>query len=469
MTNLQNKTQTVSADLSTMPAIGAQYRYSDYTCVQVERSEDGKDVYLYYTFNNTHSFVVDFGLPLNIRKEDLNIAGNWTSASIAGAKYGTATTDADNGITYTPTQVLEGVETLRLTLTGDTGSTTHTIYIYPATTVYYEEGFMTLTGFTGGSKGTEKQATEAVGAQTRNVYGYDPAYVGTALDSQATSTTVGDTASFSFTGTGVDIYANCGTNTGTVLITVKKGNDVVKMLTVDTHMQEGTTSVTGSNKQSVAAKNVPIASIDGLAYDSYSVTIKHVASKLGANKPVYLDGFRVHGTLGPTHAAYKADGENSPKIVELRDLVLKVQLNADASSSDLAVYKEQLNLLTDSQIYRAAVISFVEDGYVEDGSVSQTAASQEDKIVKDLVDNGPKNEVYLAPSETLVFTIDRAAQVGVKCLNGDSGKIESTGGTDTTVTAQTDMFYAVAAGTVTITNNGSGTLAVTELKFTSNT
>ena len=85
----------------------------------------------------------------------------------------------------------------------------------------------------------------------------------------------------------------------------------------------------------------------------------------------------------------------------------------------------------------------MEDGYVEDGSVSQTAASQEDKIVKDLVDNGPKNEVYLAPSETLVFTIDRAAQVGVKCLNGDSGKIESTGGTDTTVTAQTDMFYAV--------------------------
>lgn len=462
MTNLQNKTQTVSADLSTMPAIGAQYRYSDYTCVQVERSEDGKDVYLYYTFNNTHSFVVDFGLPLNIRKEDLNIAGNWTSASIAGAKYGTATTDSVTGITYTPTQVLKGVETLQLTLTGDTGSTTHTIYIYPATTVYYEEGFMTLTGgFTGGSKGTEMQATEAVGAKTRNVYGYDPAYVGTALDSQATSTTVGSTASFSFTGTGVDIYANCGTDTGTVLITVKKDNDVVKMLTVDTHMQKGTTSVTGSNKQAVEAKNVPIASIDGLGYGDYSVTIKHVASKLGANKPVYLDGFRVHGTLGPTHDAYKADGENSPKIVELRDLVLKVQLNADASSSDLAVYKEQLKKLTDSQIYKAAVVSIGISDIEQDGADGDS--------VKDLVDNGPKNEVYLAPSETLVFTIDRAAQVGVKCLNGDSGKIESTGGTDTTVTAQTDMFYAVAAGTVTITNNGSGTLAATELKFTSNT
>ena len=98
-----------------------------------------------------------------------------------------------------------------------------------------------------------------------------------------------------------------------------------------------------------------------------------------------------------------------------------------------------------------------------------TGVLDSEEKIQDLLDNGPKNEVYLAPSETLVFTIDRAAQVGVKCLNGDSGKIESTGGTDTTVTAQTDMFYAVAAGTVTITNNGSGTLAVTELKFTSNT
>lgn len=465
VTNLQNKTQTVSADLSTMPAIGAQYRYSDYTCVKVERSEDRKNVYLYYTFNNTHSFVVDFGLPLDISiSSDLGISGDWTGAAVTGADYGTAAVSADKQtVTYTPTKVLKEIETLYLTLTGEDESTTHTIYIYPATTVYYEEGFMTLTGFTGGSKGTEKQATEAVGAQTRNVYGYDPAYVGTALDSQATSTTVGDTASFSFTGTGVDIYANCGTNTGTVLITVKKGNDVVKMLTVDTHMQEGTTSVTGSNKQSVAAKNVPIASIDGLAYDSYSVTIKHVASKLGANKPVYLDGFRVHGTLGPTHAAYKADGENSPKIVELRDLVLRVQLEADTSSSDLAAYREQLKNLADSQIYRAAVISTGISG------VEQAAADV--ASVKDLVDNGPKNEVYLAPGETLVFKIKQDAQVGVKCLNGGSGTIESTGSTDgpTEVTAQTDMFYAVEAGTVTITNNGSGTLAVTELKFTSNT
>ena len=131
MTNLQNKTQTVSADLSTMPAIGAQYRYSEYTCEKVERSEDGKDVYLYYTFNNTHSFVVDFGLPLDISiSSDLGISGNWTGAAVTGADYGTAAVSADKQtVTYTPTKVLKKIERLYLTLTDDVESTTHTIYI----------------------------------------------------------------------------------------------------------------------------------------------------------------------------------------------------------------------------------------------------------------------------------------------------------------------------------------------------
>ena len=55
--NDMNVKQTVSADLSTMPAIGAEYRYSTYTCVEVVRSDNGKDVYLYYTFTNSKTFV----------------------------------------------------------------------------------------------------------------------------------------------------------------------------------------------------------------------------------------------------------------------------------------------------------------------------------------------------------------------------------------------------------------------------
>ena len=43
--------QWVSADLSTMPSIPTKYRFApNYTCVDVKRSADGKEVTLYYTF-----------------------------------------------------------------------------------------------------------------------------------------------------------------------------------------------------------------------------------------------------------------------------------------------------------------------------------------------------------------------------------------------------------------------------------
>ena len=32
-----------------MPAFGAQYRYSEFTCEKVERSEDGKDVFVHFS------------------------------------------------------------------------------------------------------------------------------------------------------------------------------------------------------------------------------------------------------------------------------------------------------------------------------------------------------------------------------------------------------------------------------------
>lgn len=101
VTNLKGNIQTVSADLSTLPALSAQYRYSDYTCVEVTRSTGntetgtpaGKEVYLYYTFNNKHTFVVDFGVPLKIKATDIGVTvpegdSYWTEATCTGAVYG---------------------------------------------------------------------------------------------------------------------------------------------------------------------------------------------------------------------------------------------------------------------------------------------------------------------------------------------------------------------------------------------
>lgn len=94
--NYFGATQTVSADLTTMPQISAKYRYSDFTCVSVERSADGKEVFLYYTFARDHYFVADFGLPITITQEKLGInITSITSAMVAGIKYGEVTVNND--------------------------------------------------------------------------------------------------------------------------------------------------------------------------------------------------------------------------------------------------------------------------------------------------------------------------------------------------------------------------------------
>lgn len=459
VTNLQGKTQTVSADLSTMPAIGAQYRYSDYTCVKVERSEDGKDVYLYYTFNNAHSFVADFGLPLTITTNNLGISGSWTSASVSGAQYGTATATVGNGVTYTPTKIMQGVETLQLTLTDSTGSVTHTIYIYPATTVYYEEGFASYTGnwTDTGSKGTGTQATYVAG-ESDDEYGYDKKYAdesnGASNNSQATSSDKGDTASFTFTGTGVDIYANSTEATGWLMIRVKNAEGTtLNLLQVNTALLNGSSAAT--NSQAVNGYNVPVASITGLTHGTYTVTITHVD-----DKTVNLDGFRVYGTLATEPDFYTTDKEDNPTFIELRDEVLTAQqVNTEDSE-----YAAQIA----GQVYSASHIT--QSGAIILSNNSSNGLTTEQ--LKDLLDNGPKNEIYLQKDQALVFkvTTPRVVQIGLKALD-QTTSYTINNDTAQTLTSSTDMFYTVANQntatnglTVTITNTGSGILSITKLK-----
>ena len=249
VTNSLGVVQTVTANLSKMPEIGAQYRYSDYTCVSVTRSEDGKDVYLYYTFNNAKKIVIDFGLPLKITTNDLSISGDWTSATVTGAKYGTATATIGDGVIYTPTKVLTGVETLQLTLTGTNGSVTHQIYIYPASNVLYEDGFITIgDGWSGdGSKVNTDGKTQTTGTSSSdaNVYGYDPAYSSTtgASGSQYTATVASNSRftgnlAFTFTGTGFDLIGQCGAATGTLGVRVADSTGVKKVYTIDTSFND---------------------------------------------------------------------------------------------------------------------------------------------------------------------------------------------------------------------------------------
>ena len=299
VTNSLGKEQTVSADLSTMPEIGAQYRYSNYKCDEVTRSKDGKDVYLYYTFNNSHSFVADFGEPITISAADLGVDGNsytWNESKVTGETYGKVTLDKTNHtLTYTPNQILKNVDTMQLTLTDSStkSSATHNIYIYPASNVMYEENFVkpeegSSDWTTTGTAQSKTQATEEL-IKTEGIHGYDESYDtdskfsnDSAYQAQLTIPSGKDftetkKATFTFTGTGFDLISECGTDTGMIVAVVKDANGTpVKSYLVDTYFtgDEGT-----SDKESIISGEgildyqVPVVRCMGLTQATYTVDV----------------------------------------------------------------------------------------------------------------------------------------------------------------------------------------------------
>ena len=463
--NITGLTQTVQSDLAQMTEIGAHYRYSTYECTGASRSGDGKDVYIYYKFDNSHSFVVDYGLPLEISAEVLGLKDTtWDTYKISGAKYGKIEPDTNNHVlTYTPTEIMQGAEKLTLELEGtvtkedgttETTHAAHIINIYPASTVYYEEGFAeTNGGFSGASKGISSQNTAILGEDTNN-YGYDGAYASATTASnntEASSKAKGDKATFTFTGTGVDIYANTTTDTGSLTIKIADSstNATQQLAIVDTKMF-------GNQIQDVTSGyNVPVFSVTDLTHGTYTVTITHSMNA----KEVKLDGFKVYNTLSDS-SVYKKDDEDSPSFLEVRDLQFGTVVDASKYGTDgrkvYAVGEQVYKDLTNDGTVASAMIT-VNDQF--------SAADQ-----KALYENGPKNEVYLAKnaSLTLSFETAREVQLGLKGVNGNTTCSITKIGTKEVST--TDMFYTIknkgveGVQTITIQNTGDHILSVTKLK-----
>ncbi|MDN0061406.1 family 20 glycosylhydrolase [Mediterraneibacter glycyrrhizinilyticus] len=464
--NAKNEEETFQKDLTKIPSLFGKYTSGLYEYTGADISEDGKTLTLHYNLDESKlsaSYVVDFGLPVTIPMDEIvENTANIQSVMIGSTRYGTAAANGTESITYTPSTVMGGNETLGVTVTyGGDEMMTHSIAIIPATTTYYEEGFAEYTDgdWSGNiSKGSDEQAAEAAGKKT-NVYGADDKYkeeaAGPSNGTQATSTAYKGNATFTFRGTGVDIYANCTPETGKLSISVTNAaGSLVKFMQVDTAMKNGTTDATSG--QAVTGYNVPVASLDLGTTGTYTVKISHMKPNATATgDTVNLDGFRVYGTLDGGNEAYVSDGEANPSFIELRDQVLK-GLNVQSETS--AQYAEQI-AKTLSQVYSTAGAG---EGaaVITDANLNTTTAN-----VQDLLDKGPKNELYLKGNQAVTFKVDRDVQIGLKALNGAVTYSMNNGG-DQTLSSSTDMFYEAGNGTITITNKSTGDaiLSVTKVK-----
>lgn len=523
--NSLGKTQTVSADLSTMPAIGANYQYSDYTCQRVERSADGKEVTLYYTFNNTTSFVVDFGLPLVITADDLNYNNTqWQSSTVRGAHYGNAVLDKENHtLTYTLTKPLPEPESLQLTVTDSTGSNTRNINIFPASNILYEENFLTpyakdpanlpawtsdtSSQLTGQSQSTHKNYTSVR-------YGYDNVYgniVGRngawTIQGLNAENNVSQALYTEFYGNALDVIGSCGRNTAQVMFliynqTTKKAKSVL----IDTRYN-GTTleqvpyshiELPGGDAHynvmirayyapAIAASNTNTATTfgavsgisdfalsgsyadqavwDQMARDlaSFGLTLDDVEFIRFADTPAaQTDSLAVYADLYSVQQPARQEG------TELAIDAFRVYRSASTNDSVPASYPqseqniEYWNILklVNGQIVKA----YTENGTVEDVTVEAYEAK-----------GGPLDEIYLENGQSVAFTVENAGatiQVSLRAVQGATSWADAmTGASPTPISTNTEMYYTVHAGTngvFTITNRGSGLLAIGNVKLPSN-
>ncbi|MBQ8833658.1 MAG: cell wall-binding repeat-containing protein [Oscillospiraceae bacterium] len=468
-------------------------------------------------------FVIDFGQPFSIT----DIKGKYGFANVDVTKtsstYGTVTIDKDTStLTYTPTSILQGEDAV--ILYNSNGDLVNGFRVYPATSVYYEEGFMftqstddegnTVNNYSGtwtstGSKATETvtQTTENLGTHVHN-YGFDPIYDGDTSNGEVTksyaeTSSLGATTTFTFTGTGFELYADCTEGTGYVSVR-NKGTGVLetvsKLFMIDTVVGIGGTSATEGQTDNF--DSLPIVSVKDLEWGTYEVTIV----KTHDEKPIYLDGVRIINTIEDS-TIFTSDLEDEPAFYQLRDITLLALNVNDVTSSKYGsdVTKIAQQVYNDAAARAAAtgtdvfslVVLYDPYGELESESTetADTGSTENEEgsettetisIVEDLLDNGPKNELFLYANQSLTFkvTTNRAMQIGLKAPKKDakyslsyeysypqaSGSVQipieigaslSTTGMDSSI-ASAELNTEQTAITVTAASQGQTTFSVTD-------
>lgn len=382
--NYNGVTQTVNSNLKEMPEISSYYRFSNFTLEEVVRSADGKEVTLYYTFNNRHDFVVDFGVPLHLDPADIGIDGeaNWTKVDFTKGNelyYGKAKVEWGKGLDYTPNKVMTGVETIAVDLIDENSESennnaaTHFIYLYPATNVLYEENVITNPGTEWTTTGTSAitatttQATEKLGEE--NLHGYDDYYSentgfsgGSAykatLDASKTATEYGKPLTFEFTGNGFDLISECGPQTGALLVRVYKDGVLNHGFFVDTYFTGDNIGIINSaaDVNGVLDYQVPVVRDINLTHGTYKVEVY---------------GYMVNRSTTSTASLYSVDSAETYLEQALRDL----GLDDDASLYEVS-YMDENSVLNDYAVASDVVRSGVSVQSMADEVMAATDNTQ---------------------------------------------------------------------------------------------
>ena len=273
------------------------------------------------------------------------------------------------------------------------------------------------------------------------VYGYDSSYLDDSLLSNGTSLFVegagynlNGTAtkytevSFKFKGTGFDIISRTGPKQATLDISVKDSkNNVVKHVTLN-------------NKGELDLYQIPVFSLQGLKYGTYTVVIGVKAAVesnyefLNRGGEFYFDAVRIYSPIDTTKASnsvalgfHNQQKEGLPHIKEVRNLLL------EAADFDAITDETQGALFVDMEISTEPPVSTEADGSPTpteeyDPNIQVTGHISANVYTYNKV--GPKNEVYLDPGQAVVFKLQFpqgevpvSMDLGVKTITDGGGNV----------------------------------------------
>lgn len=505
--NAAGTEQKFKKDITTIPGINGIYASGLYQYARADISKDGKTLRLYYDLNQAagKTFVVDFGLPVQIPFSDFRItnpSGIKVSFDEKDPKvtkrqgnYGNGEIDMVNRIvTYTLTKTLDAKVAVPIYVTDAQGKKlVQNVYIIPASNVYYEDSLAAFTDGTGAAKDAKWSIVDKDGNETTEgtaptqaleqlgssgVYGYDKAYKDSSMLSMGTahkvtvtanmantdawkaqSGSAWPTAQFTFKGTGFDIISLTDNTSGAIVVDVYNGNSTDDQNLKDSYLvnnyygykqDENGNWVVAAEKDKNALYQIPVMKVTGLDYGEYTAVIRVFYNSFfdknyseENNNNQYSFWLDAVRIYDPMgeYAGYTADNEGYPQYIKLRDELAKT---AETNKG----------------------VVFI------DGAANASIA--------DYANFGPNNEVYLANGQAISFKVpenDKIAsiQIGAKApkgtanLNVNEKEIVS-GGLSTATEMYYDITTQVTGGSsqVTITNTTGNILSLTNLKITFN-
>ena len=495
--NAAGTEQKFKKDITTIPGINGIYTSGLYQYARADISKDGKTLRLYYNLNQAEgkTFVVDFGLPVQIPFSDFGIT-NASRITVSfdekdpdvtkrQGNYGNGEIDMDNHIvTYTLTKTLDAKVAVPIYVTDAQGKKlVQNVYIIPASNVYYEDSLAAFTNGKGAASGAKWSIVDKDGNETTEgsapiqeleqlgssgVYGYDKAYKDSSMLSMGTahkvtvtanmantdawkaqSGSAWPTAQFTFKGTGFDIISLTNNKSGAIFVDVYKVGEekptysyiVDNYYGYNYNKETGKWDVVNSDTEN-ALYQIPVMKVTGLDYGEYNAVVTVFYDGLfnqtgDSQYSFWLDAVRIYDPMGVDRTEYKDDHEGYPQYIKLRDTLAKSTIGTTL---------------------------FI------DGKDSATIA--------EYANYGPNNEVYLMNGQAITFKIPQNAnvdsiQIGAKAPDGKSAQMAVNEDAPVELSTATEMYYKInvnvstADQTVVIANKGgTGILSLTNLKIT---